>query len=132
MPGFYQPTEEEFDPHTDAFILHCLAKERQYQHFDLPLSDEARNQQFDPSSEVAPHRFLPLLGYTDITRKFVRDDSGNRHEKIKMRPIRFAAHEDAAYLQAYADHLGPIYEAALVKDGTSGSVLAYRRVILPL
>lgn len=127
MPGFYLPTEEEFDPHTDAFILHCLAKERQYQHFDLPLSDEARNQQFDFSSEVAPHRFLPLLGYTDITRKFVRDDSGNRHEKIKKRPIRFAAHEDAAYLQAYADHLGPIYEAALVEDGTSGSVLAYRR-----
>ncbi len=126
MPGFYLPTDEEFDPQTDDFILHCLAKERRYQHFDLPLSDEARSQQIDFSSEVAPHRFLPLLGYTDITRKFVRDANGNRRAKIKKRPIRFAAHENAAYLQAYADHLGPIYEAALLEDGTSESVLAYR------
>ena len=127
MPGFYLPTDEEFDPHTDDFFLHCLAKERRYQHFDLPLSDEARGQQIDFSSEAEPHRFLPLLGYTDITRKFVRDAKGNRQEKIKERPIRFAAHGNAAYLQAYADHLGPIYEAALLEDGTSDCVLAYRR-----
>lgn len=127
MPGFYLPSEEEFDPQTDDFILHCLAKERRYQHFDLPLSDEGRNQNIDFSLKGSPHRFLPLLGYTDITRKFVRDASGERREKIKKRPIRFASHEDAAYLQAYADYLGPIYEAALHEDGTNSSVLAYRR-----
>ena len=90
MPGFYLPSAEEFDPETDDFVLHFLAKERQYRHFDLPLSDEDRIQQVDFSSEDAPHRFLPLLGYTDITRKFVRNANGERQEKIKERPIRFA------------------------------------------
>ena len=127
MPGFYQPSDEDFDPATDDFVLHCLAKERQYQHFDLPLTEDERIQQIDFSEIGDPHRFLPLLGYTDITRKFVRDTNGERREKIKERPIRFAGHQDAAYLQAYADHLGPIYEAALREDGTHSSVLAYRR-----
>lgn len=126
MPGFYLPSDQEFDPNTDDFILPWLAKERRYQHFDLPLSDDAREQQFDFTSEITRHRFLPLLGYTDVTRKLTCDAQGNRHEKIKTRPIRFAGHADAAYLQAYADHLGPLYEAALVKDGTSACVLAYR------
>ena len=129
MPGFYLPSDEEFDPETDDFVLHCLAKERQYRHFDLPLSDEDRIQKIDFSSKDARHRFLPLLGYTDITRKFVRDADGERQEKIKKRPIRFAGHEDAAYLQAYADHLAPIYESALRQaDATSLPAVSFSSI----
>lgn len=47
--------------------------------------------------------------------------------KDKPRPIRFAGHADAAYLQAYAAHLNGFYEQALELDATSGSVLAYRK-----
>lgn len=125
MPGFYQPSENEFDPSTDDFVLTALSKERKYKHFDLPLVD--RELAFDFSREDQPHRFLPLLGFTDVARRYVRKASGDREVKVKERPIRFAGHKDAAYLQAYAGHLNEFYEKALAQDGTSGSVLAYRR-----
>ncbi|ARO16024.1 RNA-directed DNA polymerase (Reverse transcriptase) (plasmid) [Ketogulonicigenium robustum] len=125
MPGFYLPSENEFDPSTDDFVLPAISKERKYKHFDLPLVD--RELSFDFSVEDKPHRFLPLLGFTDVNRRYVRNKDGAREVKVKERPIRFASHEDAAYLQAYAGHLNRMYERALWRDGTSDSVLAYRR-----
>ncbi len=96
-------------------------------------------QVLDFSREDEPHRFLPLLGFTDLARKLVRtkekdgtwkrdaDGMFLREERLKPRPIRFASHGDAAYLQAYAEHLHRFYEMALKEDNTSRSVLAYRR-----
>lgn len=127
MPGLYQPTESEFDPSIDDFVLRALSKERRYKHFDLPLSDTQRKLTVDFSQEVKPHRFLPLLGFTDEARKYIRDGNGNRFLKVKKRPIRYASHADAAYLQAYAEYLNPYYEKALANDGTAGAVLAYRK-----
>ncbi len=37
MPGFYLPSENEFDPSTDDFVLPVVSKERRSKHFDLPL-----------------------------------------------------------------------------------------------
>jgi RNA-directed DNA polymerase len=125
MPGFYLPSENEFDPYNDDFVLPALSKERKYKHFDLPLP--TRELFFDFSREDKPHRFLPLLGFTDVARRYVRAATGLREVKLKERPIRFAGHEDSAYLQAYAGHLNGFYERALVGDRSSGSVLAYRR-----
>ena len=127
MPGFYLPSEDEFDPSTDDFVQPAVSKERKYKHFDLPLIGADRERDIDFSAKCDPHRFLPLLGFTDQTRRYIRDASGVPKIKIKERPIRFAGHADAAYLQAYAGHLNGLYEQALVKDGTSGSVLAYRK-----
>ena len=127
MPGFYLPSENEFDPSTDDFVLPFVLKNRKYKHFDLPLREIEREQMIDFSHEDEPHRFLPLLGYTDVARRYVRNAAGDRVRKIKKRPIRFAGHADAAYLQGYAAHLNGFYERALVQDGTSSSVLAYRR-----
>lgn len=127
MSGFYQPSETEFDPSTDDFVLHSISKERKYRHFDLPLRANQREQIIDFSVEYSPHRFLPLLGFTDEVRRYVRGRSGTREQKIKQRPIRFASHGDAAYMQAYADYLGRFYENCLDTDSTSASVLAYRR-----
>lgn len=139
MPGFYQPSENEFDPSTDDFVPVPLSKERRYKHFDLPLRECDRELDIDFTQELSAHRFWPLLGFTDVTRRFVRvkddngkwlrDEDGNfvRSVKEKTRPIRFAGHKDAAYLQAYAAHLNVFYEQALAKDGTSASVLAYRK-----
>lgn len=104
-----------------------MSKERKYKHFDLPLRESERDQVIDFAREDEPHRFLPLLGFTDEARRYVRKASGVREIKVKERPIRFAGHADAAYLQAYAAHLNGFYERALAQDGTSGSVLAYRR-----
>lgn len=127
MPGFYLPSENEFDPSTDDFIEPTLSKERRYQHFDLPLPEVDRKLSIDFSDEIKPHRFLPLLGFTAEARRYVRDGTGVRRVKVKQRPIRFAGHADAAYLQAYSGHLNDFYEQALSKDGTTGSVLAYRK-----
>ncbi len=138
MPGFYQPSQNEFDHRTDDFVPLEFAKERKYNHFDLRLREVDRELAVDFSIENKAHRFWPLLGYTDVTRRFVRkknadgqwikDSDGNfvRCEKLKKRPIRFASHSDAAYLQAYASYITGYYERALAKDGTSQSVLAYR------
>ncbi|MCA3487910.1 MAG: group II intron reverse transcriptase domain-containing protein [Rhodobacter sp.] len=128
MPGFYLPSENEFDPENDDFVLPFVTKERKYRHFDLPLRASEREQMIEFSKEEdLPHRFLPLLGFMDETMRYVRNRSGRRERKVKVRPIRFASHADAAYLQAYAEHLNAFYERALKQDGTSGSVLAYRR-----
>lgn len=127
MPGFYLPTEDEFDPSTDDFVPIAVTKERRYKHFDLPLPEDGRELHIDFSKETESHRFLPFLGFTDSVRKFVREDQGRRVPKTKKRAIRFASHSDAAYLQAYAEHLNPFYEKALAGDGTMGSVLAYRK-----
>jgi hypothetical protein len=127
MPGFYLPSEDEFDPSTDDFVQPAVSKERKYKHFDLPLSEADREQIIDFSQASEPHRFLPLLGFTDEARRYVRNASGVHEIKIKERPIRFAGHGDAAFLQAYANRLNGNYERALVADGTTGSVLAYRK-----
>lgn len=127
MPGFYLPSEDEFDPSTDDFVLPVVSKERKYKHFDLPLKGADREQVIDFSAERRPHRFLPLIGFTDETRRYVRSASGVNEIKIKKRPIRFASHADAAYLQAYAEHLNRYYEQSLTEASLSASVLAYRK-----
>lgn len=69
-----------------------------------------------------------MLGFTEITRKVKRNADGTTERKEpKKRPIRFAGHADAAYLEGYAAHLSPAYERALAADGTTCAVLAYRR-----
>ena len=139
MPGFYLPSEDEFDPSIDDFVPVAVSKERRYKHFDLPLSSDDRKLNIDYTLEAKPHRFWPLLGFTNLTRRYVREKDTNgdwlrdangsfvRSVVEKPRPIRFAGHEDAAYLQGYATHLNGFYEQALKKDGTSDAVLAYRK-----
>lgn len=127
MPGFYTPSETEFDPETDDFVIQFLSKERRYRHFDLPLRGDARKQVMDFSREDAPHRFLPLLDFTESLRRYTRNKTGKKEQKVKERNIRYASHEDSAYLQAYSDFLNKFYEDSLRADGTSASVLAYRR-----
>ena len=126
MPGLYLPSENEFDPSLEDFVIPALSKERQYSHFDLPLTDEERAAKVDMSASARVHRFLPLLGYTDVTLSFKPDSKGKKSQKKKERPIRFAGHRDSAYLQAYGNHLSAVYESKLNKDGISASVLAYR------
>lgn len=127
MPGFYQLSEDDFDPQSNGLTPPVLAKERRYKHFDLPLTDEERDLDIDFRAEQSPHRFWPMLGFDDITRRYKRDPvTGKAKAVSKIRPIRFASHADAAYLQAYAAYLGGIYERALASDGTTKCVLAYR------
>ncbi|SCY14064.1 antiviral reverse transcriptase Drt2 [Paracoccus tibetensis] len=127
MPGFYLPTHDEYDPSQDDFVAPFVTKERKYRHFDLPLSEKDRQRTYDFTSEATRHRFYPLLGFTDTTWKVTRNAAKDVVKKKKERPIRYSAHADAAYLQAYAEHLNEVYEQALSSDQTTASVLAYRR-----
>lgn len=131
MSGFYLSDDDEFDPSADDFVpeylLPVTSKDRAYKHFDLVLSPSECSKTFDFSSEKTKHRFFPLLGFDDITRKFSCDVSGKKFQTIKKRPIRYAGHKDSFYLQAYAAYLNGYYEKALLSDGISESVIAYRK-----
>lgn len=103
-----------------------MTKERNYRHFDDPLPNTERSKGFKLNQFAPTHRFLPLLGFTDEKRTVHRDDGGKLRTKIKPRPIRYAAHQDAAYLQAYSEYLSGFYEKKLFAEGLEKSVLAYR------
>ena len=126
MPGSDLTEDDPFDPETDDFLHRSMIKKRRYRHFDDPIPDEIRNAGFALTAFDKKHRFRPLLGFTDETRRVFRDDDGKLQTKIKPRPIRFASHQDAAYLQAYAEYLSTRYEAALSTHHLGQSVLAYR------
>lgn len=127
MPGLYLPSEIEFDPKDDDFVSPFLSKERRYRHFDLPLDKSKRINTIDFLHEADKHRFLPLLGFTDETRRISFDADGSRNIKIKKRPIRYASHNDSNYLQHYSNHLSEYYDIAIKRDGIEKTILAYRR-----
>lgn len=126
MSGFYLPSEDDFDPSIDDFPAPQLCKERRYKHFDLPLS-KAERESFNIRKITEAPRFFPLLGFTDKARRYGSDEEGVRKITLKNRPIRFASHQEAAYLQAYAGQLSCYYEQALKEGRLGGSVLAYRQ-----
>lgn len=126
MSGIYLPSEEEFDPESDDFIAPFVTKERRYLHFDLPLTKLEREKGYDFSRTKA-HRFWPLLGFNETVRRFSIDESGLPKQKVKIRPIKYASHADAAYLECYAANLNKIYESAPGSRKVKDAVLAYRK-----
>ena len=61
----YAPEDEQFDPRTDDFV----SKERNYTHFDLPLTEVERTGISFSDDEILSHSFWPLLGYIDVERR---------------------------------------------------------------
>ncbi len=61
------------------------------------------------------------------TPKVQKDGSGNFVRKDKKRPIKLAAHLDAAIYSHYAKILAERYEAELVTRGIGDCVIAFRR-----
>ena len=116
---------DEFDVETDDFVHPFQAKERTYLHFDLPLPKRLR-QSAHHLLDGKNHRFFPLLGFTDVKRRVTVERDGRVSVTEKPRPIRYASHNDAAFLEAYSHQLGLKYEAALVSRELNTSVLAYR------
>ena len=123
MKHSFSPSEYDFDPKTEDFFVSEVTKERKYLHFDIKLKDSERLLSVDFSKEERKHRFYPLLGYEQITRKFGKDGKA----KKKERSIRYASHKDAAYLEAYSIFLSRKYETILNKFGIEDCVLAYRK-----
>ena len=116
---------------TFATIMLYHHKTRSYLHFDKPLSRIAAESLVYEPVRVASHSFYPFISYSIKTSKIrkERDEAGKRkvvRKPPKPRPIKIAAHADAAIFSYYAQFLAQRYEAALVNDGTSGCVAAFR------
>ena len=117
----YAPTDE-YDPTIDEFV----SKERNYIHFDLPLT-EAERQRFAVSpTDMAQHAFWPLLGYTQLQRRVRIGETGNRYFEVKEREIKFGSHRDAALLEYYARLLSRRYEDFLSSKPFHGSITILR------
>lgn len=121
-PGYAPEVSDEFDPSIDDFV----SKERNYTHFDLPLSDDQRREFRADSNTIEQHSFWPLLGFTKIERRVRYDRVRGRHVVPKPRDIKFGSHADAALLEHYAHELSRRYEQYLCKQPFANSVLAYR------
>lgn len=112
----------EFDPATDDFV----SKERNYTHFDVPLSEPERAGFSVTDTQLSQHEFWPLLGFTKIHRRLRFDRDRGRYWEAKPREIKFGSHRDAAVLEFYCQRLGKKYEAHLQQTKFGDSVLAYR------
>lgn len=77
---------------------------------------------------VARHSFYPFIGFTIETPKVQVDDQGRFNRKPKKRPIKLAAHADAAIYSHYGQILSEAYEAELTARGLGNCVIAFRRV----
>jgi RNA-directed DNA polymerase len=119
----YAPEDDMFDPRADDFV----SKERNYIHFDLPLSEIQRTGISFTPAQILKHSFWPLLGFTSIERRAKKD---RKTDKLvfedKERPIKFGSHCDAALLEWYTHALSRKYETYLEDKEFSTSVLAYR------
>jgi len=118
----YAPEDDEFDPRIDDFV----SKERRYLHFDLPLSEAQRSNISFSTSDILSHSFWPLLAYESIDRRAKKDENGDIFFEEKSRPIKFAAHLDAALFEWYTQILGQEYQSFLATEPFAGAVLAYR------
>lgn len=133
MPELYSSNDKSDSHHTSERKAHSeitvRPNIRKYKHFDLPLTTK-REWVFDFSIEKNKHRFYPLIGFDITHRRFDLDPKTNRKkQRQKLRPIRFASHSDALYLQAYAEYLHRYYEHFIKVNNLSESIRAYRECI---
>jgi hypothetical protein len=76
---------------------------------------------------VEKHSFYPFLGFTIETPRVQLDEDGRFCRKVKKRPIKLAAHADAAIYSHYARILSEHYEAELAARSLGDSVIAFRK-----
>ncbi len=126
MPELYLPSNEDFNHRDEDFFSEYETKERRYLHFDRPSQrKEVRKVSLEKFNEK--HRFYPLIGYKKRIRKIHKKEDGRICIKEKERPIRYASHRDADYLEVYSHYLGRKYEYFLSNEKLSECVLAYRK-----
>lgn len=100
--------------------------QKQYPHFDKPLSlGELADIANDPQ-RVAANAFFPFIQFKKSWIPFRADGT----QKPKERLIRFACRRDSAIFSRYRAFLSDLYEAQLEARDISDSVLAYRRIPL--
>lgn len=102
-------------------ILHNAPKwyrERNYAHFDRPLSPLKALTLVSNPSNIESRSFWPFLYFEIKTRRY--------RKTPKIREIRYASHQDGYIYAYYAHQLAQHYEQLLVKHQIGPNVLAYR------
>lgn len=96
-----------------------------YFHFDRLLGKKTAIRIANDPDSVAKHSFFPLIRFHESWTKFRKDAK----PKKKIRPLRYAAHIDAAIYARYRSLLSPLYENELSKRGIPNVPVAYRRIL---
>jgi Reverse transcriptase (RNA-dependent DNA polymerase) len=107
-------------------------KQKQYAHFDAPLSKREMRKLATDSTRVAHHQFFPFLRFVEEWQPFrrKRGKPGPKPDR-KSRTIRYASRRDTAVFSYYRSLLSDRYEARLAELGLEDAVLAYRRILTP-
>ncbi len=109
---------------------------RSYLHFDAPPSRETAEELATSPDRVARHSFYPFLGFTIETPRITKGADGHILKgadgkplrEPKKRPIKLAAHLDAAICSHYARILSEAYEADVLRTGIGDNVTAFRKL----
>lgn len=101
--------------------------QKQYPHFDAPLSLAEMERIANDQTLVAQNAFLPFLRYEDTYQPF-----RPLGKKPKAREIRYGSRRDAAVFSCYRHQLSELYEEHLSELGISDCALAYRRIPVEL
>ncbi|MEN6370608.1 MAG: antiviral reverse transcriptase Drt2 [Armatimonadota bacterium] len=99
-------------------------KNREYPHFDKPLSIAAAIKLVENKQEVEKHAFLPFIKWQITERRYKRK---LHRTGLKCRSIACAAHTDSHIFAYYASLLNALYEEKLATLDIGDCVLAYRR-----
>jgi len=104
-------------------------KSRTYLHFDHRLSKTEAERLIHKPEKVATHSFYPFISYDLTVEKIKKLPPPHRQveKKTKIRPIKIAAHADAAIFSYYGQILTANYESALEKDDLTKCVCAFRK-----
>lgn len=99
---------------------------KHYFHFDRFIDAELATRIANDPALVSKHSFFPLIRFYESWTKF-REKGAVK--KIKVRPLRYAAHLDAVIYARYRSLLAELYEEELRKRELTEVPVAYRRLI---
>lgn len=103
--------------------------QRDYLHFDSPLSFKNANLLVKEPKKVSEHAFLPFLTFDIRTIKYKKNPETTKKEKTdKIRPICYSSHRDGYIYSYYAKMLSELYEKKLAELKINESVLAFRKL----
>ena len=101
--------------------------QKQYPHFDAPLSKIELQNIANSPKRVAENAFFPLIQYDKSYQPF--RDKLKKPDK-KRRPIRYASRRDSIIFSKYRSLLSDRYEDELFKRNISNVPIAYRKIPL--
>lgn len=103
--------------------------QRNYLHFDSPLSLKNASLLVKDSKKISTHAFLPFLTFDIKTIQYKKNPKTTKKEKTdKIRSICYSSHRDGYVYSYYAKMLSELYEKKLTKLKISESVLAFRKL----